>query len=130
MLDCKIKLLGLAPQLCDYATGMHFLGVTTLAAHQEYCSVRLLRMRTGQVGIVRRQTMHQTLFEQKVQRTVNRWRRRRTTGLTQLVQQLVGAHGLFGLADQLQHLLAQPGKPQITLVTKLRRLIDQPRNLL
>jgi hypothetical protein len=76
MLDSKIKLLGLAPELIDYTTGMHFLGVATLAAHQEYCSVRLLRMRTGQVGIVGRQAMNQALLEQKVERTVNRWRRR------------------------------------------------------
>jgi hypothetical protein len=124
MLDCKIKLPGLAPELIDYATGMHFLGMSTLAAHQEYCCVWLLRMRTGQVGIIGCQAVHQALLEQKIERTVNRWWRRRTPGLAQLVQQMVGAHGLFGFADQLQHLLAQPGKAQIALVAKLRRLVD------
>ena len=77
MLDCKIKLPGLVPELVDDSAGMHFLGMATLAAHQEYRRMRLLWMSTGQVGIVGRQAMHQTLLEQEVQRTVNRWWRRR-----------------------------------------------------
>ena len=63
MRNCKIELFGPLPEFSDDTLAVHFLGVAALAADQEDSRVRMLWMRTGQVGVVGGQSMHQALLE-------------------------------------------------------------------
>jgi hypothetical protein len=63
VLNRKIELLCLVPEFIDDTPGMDLLGVTTLAAHQKYGGMRMLRMRTRQVGIVSCEAVHKSLLE-------------------------------------------------------------------
>jgi hypothetical protein len=130
MRNSEIELMRLLPEFVDHTPGMHLLCMAAIAAHQKDSGMRPLRVRTCQVGIIGCQAVYQALFQQKIQRTINRRRRRRTPCNAQLLQQLVCPYRLPGFTDKFQHLLSEPGKTQISPVTQRLRLVEKGRNLL
>ncbi len=62
-----------------------------------------LRMTATDKSVERGDPVRQSLFEQKFQRPVDRWRCRIETFTTELFQNLVGAEWLVALPDQLQY---------------------------
>lgn len=57
--------------------------------------------------------MHQTVFQQEIQCTINGWRRSATTVfITQHREDVVGTQRFVALPDQFQHATAQVGQAQ------------------
>jgi hypothetical protein len=128
--DREFELIRLMLDFSDHTRVVDFPGMSALTANQKHGGMRMLRMGAGQIGVIGCQAVDQSLIEQKIQRTVNRRGSCRSAGATQLVEQLVGTDGLLCPADQLEHLLAQLGKPKVAALAQVFSLIEKHSDLL
>jgi zinc transport system substrate-binding protein len=101
----------------DYGLADHRLlqldGRVALAADQELALVGKLRLIAADEGVERGNAVDQAVFQEKIQRTVDRRRRRATTVFfAQHGEDVIGAQRLVALPDQLQHPFAQGGQAQ------------------
>ena len=99
------------------------------AADQKLTLVTVLRTGATDEGVQGRNPVHQPLLQEKVQRAVDRWRRRSSAILPrQGIENVVGAERLVAGPDQLQHPLAQRGEahtgPLAQLLGGLQRITD------
>ena len=77
---------------------------------------------------VRRKTLElvdQPVFQQKFERSVNRWRGRAMPGRAQPVQQVIGSGGSIGFQYQAQYFPPQIGEASALRLADLARVIQQ-----
>jgi uncharacterized protein (DUF2342 family) len=96
-----------------------FQGLTTALTTQDQTLMVMMGVTTGHIGILGRQAMDQPGLEQELQGTVNSRRGTRSSCLTQHIQQLIGTHGAGLANNQFQHLSAQRGEIDGSLMTEL-----------
>lgn len=83
------------------------------AADQELALMRVSGVIAAREGVERGNPMHQSVFQEEIQRTVNRWRgRTAAVFITQHREDVVGTQRFVALPDQFQHATAQGGQAQ------------------
>ena len=91
-------------------------GGVALAADQELALMRMLRVVATDKGVKRGDTVHQAIFQQEIQRTVNGRRRGAAAVLlAEDAKNVVRAQRLMALPHQLQHPATQGGEAQAFL---------------
>ena len=117
-----------------YILVLHFDHPAALAANQELrgvgvaLAVGVIRGASGDTADKRRQPLnpvHQALFEQEIERAVDRWRRRATPRLPQSIEQLIRTCRRRRIEDQAKHVPAQFRQLGTTMLADSLRPIEQ-----
>ena len=83
--------------------------------------MRPARLAAADEGVQRLDAVHQAVFHQEFERAVDRRRLGAAAFEAQLLENIVGAHGLVPAPDQLEHPAAQLGQAQVAPRAKFAR---------
>lgn len=119
-----LRLCKVVKQLWQLAA-IDFNGIFTLIAQQKLRNVALPRMRTGHKRIDALNFVDKTVLQQKIHRTIDRWRRSGVVVLLELVKQRVRLCRPSGVSNQRQYALPQRRKAQAVGFAILARVRNQ-----
>ncbi len=102
-----------------YSGVVHFRHLVALRADQELAAVFIAGVSAAGVGVEAFDAVNETMFQQKIQRPVDRGRRAVKAFCAQLFQNSVGPHRFVAVPYQLQHPLALGGEAAFAFAADL-----------
>ncbi len=108
---------------------VHLLDSPATTADQQLKTVLMLGTVAGKEGIERFDAMDEALFDQEIQRAIDRGRAGGTVFLGKLIQKVVCLECAMTVGDQFQHTSPDRGETHATLQALAFSLVDQRKLL-